>query len=102
MLTLDDTSIAPEPTIRVVNRGDWWTKHVTSAQSTADTLELACTSFSGWWRSGGPDDAKPRATDFRRRFVLTRGSDPAQLLLRVYVADEKGELEYVQTFRREP
>lgn len=100
MLSVDETPLGSGA--RVVDRGDWWTKHLSNVRATDEALELASTTFSGWWRNGGPENAKPNVTDFKRHYTLTRGREPDQLLLRVHVADEKGELEYVQTFRREP
>lgn len=101
MLTLPETPLDAESSTRVINRGEWWTKYVTSAHFAAGVLDIASTTFSGWWRHGGPDTAKPKATDYRRRFTLAPGSKPDLLVLRVHLADEKGEVEYVQAFRRQ-
>ena len=101
MLTLPETPLDAGSGSRVVNRGDWWTKYVTSAHFAGGVLDVASTTFTGWWRDGGPDAAKPKATDYRRRLTLTQGSHPDQLVLRVHLADEKGEVQYIQNFRRE-
>jgi uncharacterized protein (TIGR02246 family) len=101
MLTLPETPLDTEPSIRVVDHGEWWTKYVSSARIAEGVVEVAATTFSGWWREGGPDRAKPKATDYRRHYTLAPGSHPDQLALRVHLSDEKGEVEYLQTFRRE-
>jgi hypothetical protein len=101
MLTLD-MPLGRESSARVVDRGDWWTKHVASARLIDGALDLRSTTFNGWWRNGRPEDAQPRITDFRRHVVLRSGPDDDHLLLRVQLADEKGEVEYVQRFRRAP
>ena len=94
-------ALDPGPHASVVNRGDFWTKSVGEGNWTSDgTLVLASVTFSGWWKNGPPDTAKAAATDYHRRFVLTRGARADELRLRVAVADEKGELEYVQSLHR--
>lgn len=100
MLTIPGFAIDPAPRVKVVNRGDWWTKHVTSGRWVGTSLELTSTTFSGWWKNSEPDRAEPKPTDFRMRLTLTPGLDANELKLRVFVSDEKGELEYIQTFRR--
>jgi hypothetical protein len=94
VLTTPRFAFGAESRVTVVNRGDWWTKHITSADWVGGLLELASTSFSGWWSKSEPDRAQPRPTDFRKRLTLIPGSEPDELLLRVQVSDEKGELEY--------
>ena len=42
-----------------------------------------------------------KATGYRRHFTVAAGRDSDELVLRVHLADEKGEVEYGQTFRRE-
>jgi hypothetical protein len=84
----------------VVNRGDWWTKHVASARWIGAALELDSLSFSGWWKNGGPEAAQPKPTDYRKRLTLNAGPSSDELLLRVELADEKGVLVYEQTFTR--
>ena len=102
MLTLPDTPLDHESEVRVVNRGEWWTKYVTSSRTEGGVVEVAATTFNGWWRDGGPDGAEPAATDFRRRYILSPGTAADQLELRIHLSDEKGDVEYVQRFRREP
>ena len=96
MLTLPKSRLDSESSIRVVNRGEWWTKYVTSAHFASGVLDVTSTTFTGWWRDGNPGAAKPKATDFKRHFTLTPGSQPDQLVLRIHLADEKGEVEYVR------
>ena len=102
MLTIPGFPVAAESSAKVVNRGEWWTKHVTAGRWVGGALELTSTTFSGWWRNVPPDRAQPRPTDFRMRLTFSTGASPDQLFLRVLLSDEKGELEYLQTFYREP
>jgi hypothetical protein len=102
MLTTPGFAFGAESRLTVVTRGEWWTKHITSAHWVGRSLELSSTSFSGWWSNSEPNTAQPRPTDFRKRLTLIPGSEPDELLLRVQVSDEKGELEYLQKFYRAP
>jgi hypothetical protein len=102
MLTIPGFAFGTEPRATVVNRGEWWTKHMTLARWVDTSLELTSTTFSGWWKNAEPERAQPRATDYRIRLTLTPGVNRDQLLLRVMLSDEKGELEYVQAFYRQP
>lgn len=88
------------PVSHVVNRGEWWTQQRTTARWVDRELELAATTFSGWWRTSTPDQAQPKPTDFRQRVLLTQGGTPDELVLRATLTDEKGEVEYVQRFHR--
>jgi hypothetical protein len=65
------------------------------ARWVGESLELSSTSSTGWWKNGTPEEAGPGPTDFRMRLAFTRGtSDNDELLLRVTLSDEKGELDY--------
>lgn len=102
ILTFSETPLDGATAARVVNAGEWWTKYVLTARVTGDVLALGSTSFSGWWRDGGPEQARPAPTDFKKRVTLSRGAASDLLAVRVELSDEKGELEYVQAFRRQP
>src|SRR5262245_3045421 len=49
MLTAPGFAFGAEPRSTVSNRGDWWTKAVTSARWSDGSLELSAMMFSGWW-----------------------------------------------------
>jgi hypothetical protein len=102
MLTLPGAAIVEEPRTTVVNRSDWWTKRVTAARWNGASLELTCASSSGWWKNAVPETATLRPTDFRIKLTFTPTGDPNELSLRLLLADEMGELEYRQLFRRQP
>ena len=101
MLTLPETPLETESSIRLVDRGDWWTKYVSTVRVAGDVVEVASTTSSGWWRDGGPAEAEPKVTDLLRRYTMAPGGSPDQLVLRVYLSDEKGRVEYRQVFRRD-
>jgi hypothetical protein len=73
---------------------------VTSARWSGTALQLDSRSFSGWWKNGGPETAKPKPTDYRKRITLVSGASANELRLRMELADEKGELVYEQAFLR--
>lgn len=95
-------AFADEPRSAVENRGDYWINHVTSARRVGESIELSSTTFSGWWKNGDPAAAKAKPTDFRSRLTLAPGARENQLVLHATLSDEKGEVEYRQTFTRQP
>jgi hypothetical protein len=101
ILTVSACAIGADPCSIVSDHGDWWVKEVVVARWVNAALQLTSTTASGWWKDVEPDRAPSRITDFRKQLTLRPGSGPDQLLLRVVLGDEKGELEYVQTFVRE-
>jgi hypothetical protein len=102
ILTIPPCVVGAEPQTIVTNRGSWWTKTVVSAQWIGPELEIVSVVSSGWWKDGTPDQARQKLGDFQKRVRLVPGKGVDDLSIHVSVADEKGELEYVQTFRRQP
>jgi hypothetical protein len=101
ILTVPRCVIGGEPQTIVVNHGDWWTKTVVSARWVGQHLELFSVTSTGWWKDDTPDVAKPKPTDFKKRMRIVAGQTVDDLSIRVELGDEKGELEYVQDFRRQ-
>jgi hypothetical protein len=101
MLTLPETPLGTEPSVRVVARGDWWTKYVSTVRVAGDVVDVVSTTSSGWWTDGDPAEAGPKVTDLLRRYTMAPGGSPDQLVLRVSLSDEKGHVEYRQVFRRD-
>ena len=100
MLTTD-VAIDGLPHTSVDDKGDWWVKRVTTAREQGPSLDVTSTTSSGW-KSTRPEKTEPAATDFKKHLVLEIDSATGELLLHVTLGDEKGELEYVQRFRRVP
>jgi hypothetical protein len=84
---------------QVVSRGDWWEKFLISGSRAGQTLRLAATRLNGWW-SIDPDTVRAQHTQLVTAFVATLDAGGDTLSLRVTVADEKGEAEYMQIFSR--
>jgi hypothetical protein len=93
--------IGTGPQVRVTNHGDWWMKEVAAARRAGAEIEMTSVSSSGWWRDGGPHGAAAQPTDLKKLLRLVPGGDADHISLRVALADEKGELEYVQIFHRQ-
>jgi hypothetical protein len=60
---------------------------------------VMCDKWHEWLRQTRLNPGRPTSG---KLFTLMPDSEPDQLLLRVLVSDEKGELEYVQKFYRAP
>ncbi|MGE3274638.1 MAG: hypothetical protein AB7O67_05970 [Vicinamibacterales bacterium] len=86
----------------VEDGGDFWTKHVTSARWTGEALELQATTFSGWWKDAPPEAVSGSPEQLDMRLVLAAGATPEDIVMRATLKDEKGEVEYVQRFKRAP
>lgn len=84
----------------VFDQGEFWMKRVMSSRSSESSVELAATTSSGLWKDGKPETAVSTAKDMKLRFKLLRGKTPIEMLLTVTVANESGELSYMQIFDR--
>jgi hypothetical protein len=83
----------------IVDRGDFWTKHVQKSDREGDRLRLKAVAFAGWWRESDPETVTSQPTELGSVFVLSM-SDDGLLTIDTTVSDEKGEAEYRQVFAR--